>query len=56
MTCGDQQWRMIADLSLRLLLVWVRRNCRQLMSVWRDGAAGIRCRFRIRRIVEAPTR
>ncbi len=34
----------------------VRRNCRQLVSVRRTGAGGIRCCFRIRRIVEAPTR
>ena len=34
----------------------VRRKCRQLVSVCRTGAGGIRWRFRIRRIVEAPTR
>jgi hypothetical protein len=34
----------------------VRRNCRQLVSVCRTGAGGIRCPFRIRRIVGAPTR
>jgi hypothetical protein len=39
-----------------MLLAWVRRNLRQLVSVCRDGAGGIRWRFRIRRIVEAPTR
>jgi predicted NBD/HSP70 family sugar kinase len=39
-----------------MLVAWVRRNCRQLVSVRRIGAGGMRCRFRIRRIVEAPTR
>jgi hypothetical protein len=37
-------------------LAWVRRNRRQLVSVCRDGAGGMRWRFRIRRIVEAPMR
>ena len=37
-------------------MAWVRRNCRQLVSVCRTGAGGMRWRFRIRRIVEAPTR
>ena len=39
-----------------MLVAWVRRNCRQLVSVYRNGAGGIRWRLRIRRIVEAPTR
>ena len=39
-----------------MLVAWVRRNCRQLVSVRRKGAGGIRWRLRIRRIVEAPTR
>jgi len=39
-----------------MLVAWVRRNCRQLVSVCRSGAGGIRWRRRIRRIVEAPTR
>ena len=39
-----------------MLLACVRRNCRQLVSVCRNGAGGMRRRFRIRRIVEAPTR
>src|SRR5690349_8209774 len=39
-----------------MLAAWVRRNCRQLVSVCRTGAGGIRWRLRIRRIVEAPTR
>ena len=39
-----------------MLAAWVRRNCRQLLSVRRDGAGGMRWRLRIRRIVEAPTR
>lgn len=34
----------------------VRRNCRQVVSVFRTGAGGTRARFRIRRIVDAPTR
>jgi hypothetical protein len=33
-----------------------RRNCRQVVSVSRTGAGGIRNRWRTRRIVEAPTR
>ena len=33
-----------------------RTNCRQLVSVCRDGAGGIQWCWRIRRIVEAPTR
>src|SRR3954453_3443259 len=39
-----------------MLVAWVRRNCRQLVSVRRNGAGGIRWRCRIRRIIEAPTR
>ena len=39
-----------------MLVAWVRRNCRQLVSVCRNGAGGMRWRCRIRRIVEAPTR
>ena len=46
---GDQQPRRQAG-------GWVRRNCRQLVSVCRNGAGGIRWRWRIWRIVEAPTR
>jgi hypothetical protein len=34
----------------------VRRNCRQLVSVWRIGAGGVRWRWGMRRIVEAPIR
>src|SRR6476469_7415146 len=37
-----------------MLVAWVRRNCRQLVSVCRIGAGGMRWRLRIRRIVEAP--
>ncbi len=33
-----------------------RRNCRQVASVHRTGAGGIRSRWRTRRIVDAPTR
>jgi hypothetical protein len=39
-----------------MLVAWVRRNCRQLVSVFRTGAGGIRWHFRIRRTVEAPIR
>jgi hypothetical protein len=39
-----------------MLVAWVRRNCRHVVSVCRSGAGGIRWRLRIRRIVEAPTR
>ena len=39
-----------------MLVAWVCRNCRQLVSVCRTGAGGMRWRCRIRRIVEAPTR
>src|SRR5256885_495710 len=39
-----------------MLAPWVRRNCRQLVSVCRIDAGGTRWRLRIRRIVEAPTR
>jgi hypothetical protein len=39
-----------------MLVACVRRNCRQLVSVGRASAGGIRRRRRIRRIVEAPTR
>jgi len=39
-----------------MLVVWVRRNCRQLVPVRRNGAGGMRWRLKIRRIVEAPTR
>ena len=42
------------------ILAWhrrlVRRNRRQLVSVSRNGAGGMRWRLRMRRIVEAPTR
>src|SRR5512132_3964944 len=38
-----------------MLVACVRRNRRQL-GVCRDGAGGMRWRWRIRRIVEAPTR
>jgi hypothetical protein len=34
-----------------MLAVWVCRNCRQLVSLCRTGAGGIRWRFRIHRIV-----
>jgi hypothetical protein len=34
----------------------VRRNCRQVVSVCRTGAGGIRSRLSTRRMVEAPTR
>ncbi len=34
----------------------MRRNCRQVVSVSRIGAGGIRRRCRTRRIVDAPTR
>ena len=37
-----------------MLVAWVCRNWRQLVSVCRIGAGGMRWRFRIRRIVEAP--
>ena len=39
-----------------MLVAWVCRNCRQLLSVCRTGAGGMRWRWRIRRIVEALTR
>jgi hypothetical protein len=39
-----------------MLKAWVRRNCRQLVSVCRTGAGGMRWRVKIRRIVDAPTR
>jgi hypothetical protein len=39
-----------------IVAAWVRRNWRQLVSVCRDGAGGIRRRRRIRRMVEALTR
>jgi hypothetical protein len=42
--------------TANMVVACVRRNRRQLVSVCRDGAGGIRWRFRIRRIVEAPTR
>jgi hypothetical protein len=35
---------------------WVRRNRRQVVSVCRDDAGGIRRRLRTLRIVDAPTR
>jgi hypothetical protein len=35
---------------------WARKNCRQVMSVSRTGAGGIRNLRRTRRIVDAPTR
>lgn len=35
---------------------WARRNCRQVVSVSRTGAGGIRPHCRTRRIVDAPTR
>src|SRR6478609_4079400 len=37
-----------------MLMAWVRRNCRQLVSMCRAGAGGIPWRCRTRRIVEAP--
>jgi hypothetical protein len=46
----------VEEVDRSMSLAWVRRNPRQLMSVCRDGAGGIRWRFRIRRIVEAPMR
>jgi hypothetical protein len=39
-----------------MLVAWVHRNCRQLVSVCRTGAGGMRWCCRIRRIVAAPTR
>jgi hypothetical protein len=39
-----------------MLVAWVRRNCRLVVSVYRTDAGGMRWRVRIRRIVEAPTR
>jgi len=39
-----------------MLVARVRRSCRQLVSVCRTGAGGIRWRLRIGRIVEAPSR
>jgi hypothetical protein len=42
--------------TANIVVAWVCRNWRQLVSVCRDGAGGIRRRLRIRRIVEAPTR
>jgi hypothetical protein len=38
------------------LVAWVRRNCRQLVSVCCDGVGGMLWRFRIRRIVEGRPR
>ena len=48
--------RVTPDTILRWHRRLVRRNFRQLVSVCRIGAGGMRWRFRIRRIVEAPTR
>jgi hypothetical protein len=39
-----------------MLVACVRRNCRQLVSVCRTGAGGMRWRFKMRPIVEAPMR
>jgi hypothetical protein len=39
-----------------MVAAWACRNRRQVVSVRRFGAGGIRRAFRIRRIVEAPTR
>ena len=56
---------LISDSGLKLLLrrrrasmpvAWVRRSCRQLVSVCRNEAGGMRWLCRIRRIVEAPRR
>ena len=40
----------------RMVAAWACRNCRQVVSVFRFGAGGIRRALRTRRIVEAPTR
>jgi hypothetical protein len=45
----------VEDVDGSMLLAWVRRNCRQVVAVCRTGAGEIRWRWRIRRIVEAPT-
>ena len=42
--------------TANMLEAYVRRNCRQLVSVCRTGAGGMRWRVKIRRIVDAPTR
>jgi hypothetical protein len=39
-----------------MVAAWVCRNCRQVVSVCRLGAGGIRSSLRIRRIVDAPAR
>jgi len=39
-----------------MVAAWACRNCRQLMSVWRFGAGGIRRARRTRRMVDALTR
>ena len=44
----------VEEVHSQLVAAWVRRKWRQLVSVDRDGAGGIRWRRRIRRIVEAP--
>ena len=49
-------WASWAAMTAPGSAVTMRRNCRQLLSVCRSGAGGIRWRWRIRRIVEAPTR
>src|SRR5689334_21079779 len=50
---AQSTWKMS---TASMLVAWVRRNCRQLVSVRRTGAGGMRWRLRMRRIVEAPTR
>jgi hypothetical protein len=39
-----------------VVVACVRRNCRHVVSVCRDGAEDIRRSLRIRRVVDAPTR
>ena len=46
----------VEESTASMLAASARRNCRQLVSVCRDGAGGMRRRCRIRRMVEAPTR
>jgi hypothetical protein len=52
--------RQVADLlggpQANIVDACVRKNCRQVVSVSRTGAGGIRNRRRTRRIVDAPTR
>ena len=57
----DRRWSVTAQSTWKkstasMVAAWVRRNCRQVVSVCRIGAGGIFSDLRIRRIVEALTR